>query len=123
MLKQTMQLSGNMKLIGTLASKYDRVFQDTSKIRNSVPFSALDFLGGVVGGAVHWPYATAIAARPLARGALESNRYQDQLTGTPHVKAPLTPLHSVVRRAARPLPLMGAQAQPTLRKNAGQAIY
>lgn len=123
MLKQKVPLSGNMKLIGTLAGKYDRVFQDTSKIRNSGPFSALDFLAGLAAGAVHWPLAAGIAARPLARGALESNWYQDSLAGVPHVRAPLSPIQSVVRRAARPLPLMGPLAQPAGDRNIGQAIY
>jgi hypothetical protein len=72
-------LSGELKTIADAYGSFSKSLQDVGKIRNSGPFSVVDYLLGA-GAAIHNPaMAGAILARPLARGFLSSDLYQNAL--------------------------------------------
>lgn len=72
-------LSAELKTIADVYGSFGKSLQDVGKIRNSGPFSVVDYLLGA-GAAVHNPaMAGAILARPLARGFLSSDLYQNSL--------------------------------------------
>lgn len=85
-LEHNVPLSGGLRDLAETYGNFPRALQDVSRIRDSGPFSVLDpalaaitgspaaLAGHVVGGPVAG--AAAMLARPLARAALASDRYQ-----------------------------------------------
>lgn len=74
-------LSGELKTIANTHLSFPKALQDTERLGGHGPFSALDYVAGVVGGAHNPAGAAAIAARPLARAVITSKPYQKAFIG------------------------------------------
>lgn len=99
-------LSGNLKTISDAYENFDRALQDPTRIRDSGPFGVLDLGFGVAGGLSHPGLAAAVLARPLARGFLGSDIYQNTaIAGKPL----LPPTRPALKSAARVLPIESEQ--------------
>jgi hypothetical protein len=74
-------LSGELKTIADAHLSFPKALQDTERLGGHGPFSALDYVAGVVGGAHNPAGAAAIAARPVARAVITSKPYQKAFIG------------------------------------------
>lgn len=81
--KRGVPLSGKLKDIADSYGSFDRVLQEPGKIRDSGPLGVIDYMVGA-GAALHNPVlATAALSRPVIRGALASDLYQNSGRGVP----------------------------------------
>lgn len=72
-------LTGNLKTLADTYDSFGKSLQDVSKIRNSGPFSVVDYLIGAGSALSNPTLAASVLARPLARGFLSSDLYQNSL--------------------------------------------
>lgn len=108
-------LSGNLAKIADVHDAFPSEMRDVAKVRNKVPVTVLEGLGGTVGGVAAATSKNpllgvgalgAVTGRPLARKFLLSEAYQSRLapgkTGTPAPTIkPTSPTKEAIKKAAR----------------------
>jgi hypothetical protein len=85
-------LTGPLKDVADIATEFGEVTREATKVKNKTPVTALEGIFGAAGPAIAAlgghpaigvPAIAGMAARPITRRVLSSNRYQNKLAGAP----------------------------------------
>ena len=90
-IEKKVPLGGYMGTVGRAANNFPRAFQDTSSIRNNVPFGVLEGGIGAYSLFAHNPaIAAAMLARPALRSGMATQAGQSLLLGQNNLGVPLS---------------------------------
>lgn len=100
MLERDVPLSGNLQVIARVAKDYPNVMREARKVKGNTPVNMTETLiGGATLLAGQPGLLPLVAARPLTRAYLTSDRYQNRLARPSAQKAPRNALRTYERES------------------------